>query len=1019
MSDVAGIAGNAVIAYQSALSTVSNNIANVATDGYSRQSVTLSAMPVAKSGGLFFGTGVAVDNIQRQYDAFVESNLRNTNSDLASQGPMVSYANRVIDVMGGATMGLNTAFDQYFTSARALSVDPSSSILRSSFVRDAQGVAQRFGQLSGQLDLIQSETKDTVSNTVAQMNTLTKQLALVNGQLTKQPTEAKQSPDLLDQRDLLLRQLSGLSHITTSFTPNGSVTVSLGASITQDVVVSGTKSTDIGAGPDDPSSAKIPLIYDPYGKPMSLTGITSGSLAGLMSFREQVLGSTRSALDNLAQTFAKESNAVQQQGIDGYGNPGQALFKFDPQATSPSGGMGLALQDPMLVAAAAQFRVIQGSSNTSGTNASVNFSDPPAGAAPPAGQPPLQQALVNNNNASAARAISVSSSVPATAVATISNGMQDVAIYLDSLQPGQQLQVLTRDGRQVLGQSMATDSALLGAVMTPENGFAAGATYSDQYLNAGKQSVQLTGTATGAQSFLGVEIPNSTTGNTAADTAALVVTGKASILAGDAAVAAGITDIALDPNDNTKLLITSNPTTPARTPLALSSSAGMAFSQGTDLSYKGMAVFYGAQAQVQMQPVYDSNEKIASYNPKPALLQGDRLQAIAGGIAANTLTLNGVTLGALDAPSDGSTLQAGAVADWLNTVSTQTGVTATASNEIRLDPAQLKFGMPLVINGTTVDTSNATTALGLANAINTAGSGSFNARITSDGQFLLTNSDASDITIAATSAPASNSTNVLGLNPGVYRGQISLTQPLIDADGNSISKPIQLGMAPDGSPSDLAKLGFRTGAFINGAAKDDLLVFVSGGGIATVSASYAGKPIDAKQALRSQPMQVSFQSDTAYTITDTNTGTVLAQRTLDPTVLDPGISYQGLNLSFTAPPKSGDTFGLDGNKDGIGNNDNMLAMVALENKNVVGGKTLSNAYIDQVNEMGNIARQATISQTALTVVHDQAVTAHDQLSGVSLDKEAADLIRFQQAYQSAAKVLSVAQALFDSMLQVH
>ena len=752
---------------------------------------------------------------------------------------------------------------------------------------------------------------------------------------------------------------------------------------------------------------------------MSLTGITSGSLAGLMSFREQVLGSTRSALDNLAQTFAKESNAVQQQGIDGYGNPGQALFKFDPQATSPSGGMGLALQDPMLVAAAAQFRVIQGSSNTSGTNASVNFSDPPAGAAPPAGPPPLQQALVNNNNASAARAISVSSSVPATAVATISNGMQDVAIYLDSLQPGQQLQVLTRDGRQVLGQSMATDSALLGAVMTPENGFAAGATYSDQYLNAGKQSVQLTGTATGAQSFLGVEIPNSTTGNTAADTAALVVTGKASILAGDAAVAAGITDIALDPNDNTKLLITSNPTTPARTPLALSSSAGMAFSQGTDLSYKGMAVFYGAQAQVQMQPVYDSNEKIASYNPKPALLQGDRLQAIAGGIAANTLTLNGVTLGALDAPSDGSTLQAGAVADWLNTVSTQTGVTATASNEIRLDPAQLKFGMPLVINGTTVDTSNATTALGLANAINTAGSGSFNARITSDGQFLLTNSDASDITIAATSAPASNSTNVLGLNPGVYRGQISLTQPLIDADGNSISKPIQLGMAPDGSPSDLAKLGFRTGAFINGAAKDDLLVFVSGGGIATVSASYAGKPIDAKQALRSQPMQVSFQSDTAYTITDTNTGTVLAQRTLDPTVLDPGISYQGLNLSFTAPPKSGDTFGLDGNKDGIGNNDNMLAMVALENKNVVGGKTLSNAYIDQVNEMGNIARQATISQTALTVVHDQAVTAHDQLSGVSLDKEAADLIRFQQAYQSAAKVLSVAQALFDSMLQVH
>jgi flagellar hook-associated protein FlgK len=54
----------------------------------------------------------------------------------------------------------------------------------------------------------------------------------------------------------------------------------------------------------------------------------------------------------------------------------------------------------------------------------------------------------------------------------------------------------------------------------------------------------------------------------------------------------------------------------------------------------------------------------------------------------------------------------------------------------------------------------------------------------------------------------------------------------------------------------------------------------------------------------------------------------------------------------------------------------------------------------------------------LTVVHDQAVTAKDQISGVSLDQEAADLIRYQQAYQAAAKILQVASQLFDSVLQV-
>jgi flagellar hook-associated protein FlgK len=69
--------------------------------------------------------------------------------------------------------------------------------------------------------------------------------------------------------------------------------------------------------------------------------------------------------------------------------------------------------------------------------------------------------------------------------------------------------------------------------------------------------------------------------------------------------------------------------------------------------------------------------------------------------------------------------------------------------------------------------------------------------------------------------------------------------------------------------------------------------------------------------------------------------------------------------------------------------------------------------------MGNIARQATISHNALTVVHNQAVSSRDQISGVSLDKEAADLIRYQQAYQASAKVMQMASQLFDTVLHVN
>ncbi len=1014
MSDIAGIAGNAVSAYQNALSTVSNNIANVATDGYSRQDVALSALPVTKMGGLFLGSGVAIDNVKRQYDAFVESNLRKATSDLASQEPMVNYANRVVDVMGGQTMGLNTALDQFFNSVRALSANTSSTVLRSSFIQDAKSVAQRFGQLSGQLDLIQGEVQSAVDNAVSQVNTLTKQLGVVNGQLVKQTTEAKQPPDLLDQRDLLLRKLSELARVNTAFAVNGQVTVSLGPTVNQDVVVTGTTVLPIGVANNSASSDKSTLVLDPYGKSTALAGVTSGTLAGLMAFQEQVLASSRSSLDNLAKTFASEVNTVHTQGVDAYGNPGQALFSFDPKA-SPSAGIQVAFSDPLLIAAASQFRVIENANNTSGTNASVVYDS--GAAASVAGPPLLSTTLVNNDHPSAARTVTVSASVPVSAVATIPQGMQDIGIYLDTLQPGQQLQVLTRDGRQIVGQSMASDSALLGALMTTDNGFEAGAGYSDVYLNAAKQSVQLTGNSTGAQTFLGVSVAGSAAGKTPAQTAALVIASKTAILAGAAARAAGITDLAQDPVDPTKLLLTTNPTTPARSALAAASSSGIQFSAGTDLQYKGMSVFYGAQAGVQNQPIYNSKDEITGTKAFPALLQGAGIQSLANGIAANAITVDGVSLGALAGPVS----SARAVATWLNTASAQTGVTATAANIVNVTESQLRLrASSLVINGSTIDLTGVSTQTQLAAAINRTPNRTFLAQVSAEGKLRITNAaghEGEDLSIG--NLMGSGSENALGIQGGTYRGQVSLTQPLTDANGNPITKPIQLGFGSAGTPNDLAQLGFRTAAFIEGAAKDDLLVFVTGTGTATVSASYKGAAVDGKQALRTNPMNVEFLTATKYRITDTQTGTVLAERTLDPTQLSPGISYQGLQLSFTAPPNQGDQFALDGNQDGVGNNENMLAMNALERKAVVGNKTLTNAYIDQVNEMGNIAHQATISQTALTVVHDQAVTSRDQVSGVSLDKEAGDLIRYQQAYQAAAKAMQVASNLFDSVLQIH
>jgi len=257
-----------------------------------------------------------------------------------------------------------------------------------------------------------------------------------------------------------------------------------------------------------------------------------------------------------------------------------------------------------------------------------------------------------------------------------------------------------------------------------------------------------------------------------------------------------------------------------------------------------------------------------------------------------------------------------------------------------------------------------------------------------------------------------------GVAASVVDGRLLLARP----DGD-ITSDIRLSAGPAGQQTDLLQLGFSPSAYVSGPAKDDLLVFVTNptGSPASVavSAEFEHFGGDVQQSLREGQLRVRFTSDSAYEIVDLGSGSVLAERSFNRNNPSETISYRGLSLAFSTAPRRGDEFTIDGNRDGIGNNEAMLQLVALENEALMpGGLTLSEAYIERVNQVGNVARQSAISQQALTVVYEQAREARDGVSGVSLDQEAAALVRFQQAYQANAKVMQIASQLFDSILQV-
>ncbi|MBN8452650.1 flagellar hook-associated protein FlgK [Accumulibacter sp.] len=128
----------------------------------------------------------------------------------------------------------------------------------------------------------------------------------------------------------------------------------------------------------------------------------------------------------------------------------------------------------------------------------------------------------------------------------------------------------------------------------------------------------------------------------------------------------------------------------------------------------------------------------------------------------------------------------------------------------------------------------------------------------------------------------------------------------------------------------------------------------------------------------------------------------------------------GITFSISGVPNNGDRFVLARNAGATADGRNVLALAELQTRDTMSGKTASfqESYAQLVSENGNRTRQAQIGGEAQQALLKQAQESRDSLSGVNLDEEAANLIRYQQAYQASAKALQIATSLFDTILDL-
>jgi len=164
-----------------------------------------------------------------------------------------------------------------------------------------------------------------------------------------------------------------------------------------------------------------------------------------------------------------------------------------------------------------------------------------------------------------------------------------------------------------------------------------------------------------------------------------------------------------------------------------------------------------------------------------------------------------------------------------------------------------------------------------------------------------------------------------------------------------------------------------------------------------------------------------FPATLPVTVTDT-AGNVSVYPAGSPVAYSSGatINFGGVNVIVSGTPHDGDTFTVGPNTGGTGDNRNALLLGALQAANTMDGSTsnFQSAYAQLINVVGNKTRELQVTSSAQSKLLDDATQAQQSESGVNLDEEAANLIRYQQAYQAAGKVMQTADKLFDVLLSL-
>ena len=323
---ILNVGTRALLANQVVLQTTGNNIANVNTPGYSRQTAVLQAVQGQFTGSGYVGKGVEVSTIQRNYSEFLTRQAALASATSSGDSTRADKLKQLEELFPGGATGLGAAINDMLNAFSDVASAPTDLTARTVALTRVSETAARMRSTSTNLDDLQTGVAQEIEQKVDAINGLTRNIAAINDKIARAQGSGQPPNDMLDQRDQLVRDLNRFVQTNSIPASDGTVGIFVGGS---QALVLGTSAATLKVVNDDfndPLKSKIAITFSGRNVTLDENRLGGGEVAGLLRFQNNDLSEGRNLLGRMTLAISTSMNAQHQLGLDLDGNAGGNLF---------------------------------------------------------------------------------------------------------------------------------------------------------------------------------------------------------------------------------------------------------------------------------------------------------------------------------------------------------------------------------------------------------------------------------------------------------------------------------------------------------------------------------------------------------------------------------------------------------------------------------------------------------------------------------------------------------------------